>query len=100
MAKDCPDRQRGTNWRNDAPGGMPGRPAGRIGGGDAVDREYEVNDFINLGFYTQLTFFSNSCKSFLAAALLVMVMLPSALKQDQVGTKMVGMTATEKEVGT
>ena len=44
MARDCPDRQRGANWRNDAPGGaMPGaRPAGRIGGGDAVDREYEV----------------------------------------------------------
>ncbi|KAL8867937.1 MAG: hypothetical protein Q9174_005332, partial [Haloplaca sp. 1 TL-2023] len=41
MAKDCPDRQRGTNWRNDAPGGPPNRPAGRIGGGDAVDREYE-----------------------------------------------------------
>ena len=44
MARDCPDRQRGANWRNDAPGGaVPGaRPAGRIGGGDAVDREYEV----------------------------------------------------------
>jgi len=42
MARDCPDRQRGANWRNDAPGGPPGRaPAGRIGGGDAVDREYE-----------------------------------------------------------
>lgn len=43
MARDCPDRQRGANWRNDAPSGMPGRPAGRIGGGDAVDREYEVS---------------------------------------------------------
>ncbi|MCJ1263172.1 hypothetical protein MMC22_003042 [Lobaria immixta] len=42
MARDCPDRQRGANWRNDAPGQVPGRgPAGRIGGGDAVDREYE-----------------------------------------------------------
>ncbi|KAL9120791.1 MAG: hypothetical protein Q9187_002656 [Circinaria calcarea] len=42
MARDCPDRQRGANWRNDAPGAIPGRaPAGRIGGGDAVDREYE-----------------------------------------------------------
>ncbi|KAG7007512.1 hypothetical protein G7Y79_00009g026210 [Physcia stellaris] len=39
MARDCPDRQRGANWRNDAPGGAPDRPA--IGGGDAVDREYE-----------------------------------------------------------
>lgn len=44
MARDCPDRQRGANWRNDAPGPTPGRgPAGRITGGDAVDREYEVS---------------------------------------------------------
>ena len=43
MARDCPDRQRGANWRNDAPDGAPGRgPVGRIGAGDAVDREYEV----------------------------------------------------------
>ncbi|KAL6713329.1 hypothetical protein ACLMJK_008794 [Lecanora helva] len=43
MARDCPDRQRGADWRNGpTPGGMPGGPtAGRIGGGDAVDREYE-----------------------------------------------------------
>lgn len=42
MARDCPDRQRGADWRNGAP--EPGRPAaGRIGGGDAVDREYEVS---------------------------------------------------------
>ncbi|KAJ9142611.1 Branchpoint-bridging protein [Pleurostoma richardsiae] len=40
MARDCPDRQRGASWRNDGPGmGRP--PAGRIGGGDAVDTEYE-----------------------------------------------------------
>lgn len=39
MAKDCPDRQRGTSYR-DGPGGPPGH-AGRIGTGDAVDREYE-----------------------------------------------------------
>ena len=46
MARDCPDRQRGADWRNGPPGGAaPGRPtAGRIGGGDAVDREYEVSD--------------------------------------------------------
>ncbi|UZP34797.1 hypothetical protein NXS19_002613 [Fusarium pseudograminearum] len=38
MARDCPDRQRGASWRNtDA----AARPAGRIGSGDAVDREYE-----------------------------------------------------------
>jgi len=42
MARDCPDRQRGANWRNDAPGGPPAT-AGRIGSGDAVDREYEVS---------------------------------------------------------
>ena len=42
MARDCPDRQRGSDWQNGpSQGGMPGRPAGRIGGGDAVDREYE-----------------------------------------------------------
>lgn len=57
MARDCPDRQRGANWRNDAPGGaMPGaRPAGRIGGGDDVDREYEVcplNVPLHLNFLT------------------------------------------------
>ena len=39
MARDCPDRQRGASWRNDGP--MPSRPA--IGGGDAVDREYEAS---------------------------------------------------------
>lgn len=43
MARDCPDRQRGADWHNGPPqGGSAGnRPAGRIGGGDAVDREYE-----------------------------------------------------------
>ena len=44
MARDCPDRQRGADWRNGPPTGGPDRaPAGRIGGGDAVDREYEVS---------------------------------------------------------
>ncbi|KAK0383915.1 hypothetical protein NLU13_8006 [Sarocladium strictum] len=38
MARDCPDRQRGASWRNND---MGGRPAGRVGGGDAVDREME-----------------------------------------------------------
>lgn len=58
MAKDCPDRleceplsegiwlihdrQRGADWRNAPPTG-PGQTAGRIGAGDAVDREYEVS---------------------------------------------------------
>ena len=47
MARDCPDRQRGADWRNGPPSGaVPGQPAARrIGGGDAVDREYEVSSF-------------------------------------------------------
>lgn len=67
MARDCPDRygyrlcsrnramltsgrQRGANWRNDGPGAPagPGATAGRIGSGDAVDREYEVCSTIYL----------------------------------------------------
>ncbi|KAF9870774.1 zinc knuckle [Colletotrichum karsti] len=40
MARDCPDRQKGASWRNDGQAGARG-PAGRIGSGDAVDREYE-----------------------------------------------------------
>lgn len=39
MARDCPDRQRGADWRNGPQQGGP--TAGRIGEGDAVDREYE-----------------------------------------------------------
>lgn len=52
MARDCPDRQRGANWRNDGP--VPGRPA--IGGGDAVDREYEAslpNASVGIKTYTR-----------------------------------------------
>ena len=41
MARDCPDRARGADWRNNAPGGPPAPTAGRIGG-DVHDREYEV----------------------------------------------------------
>lgn len=41
MARDCPDRQKGASWRNDGPP-RAAAAAGRIGGGDAVDREYEV----------------------------------------------------------
>jgi len=40
MARDCPDRQRGSDARNNVPGGF-GAPQRRIGGGDAVDREME-----------------------------------------------------------
>ncbi|KAJ2892168.1 hypothetical protein MKZ38_010176 [Zalerion maritima] len=36
MARDCPERERGSSWRNSGP-----RPAGRVGPGDAVDREME-----------------------------------------------------------
>ena len=44
MARDCPDRQRGADWRNGSQGAVPGQPAaGRIGGGDANDQEYEVS---------------------------------------------------------
>ena len=42
IGRDCPDRQRGQNWRNDDRGGIASRPTtGRISQGDAVDREYE-----------------------------------------------------------
>lgn len=42
IGRDCPDRQRGQNWRNDDRSGIASRPTtGRIGQGDAVDREYE-----------------------------------------------------------
>jgi len=56
MARDCPDRQRGASWRNDGPGGMGGgRPAGRIGGGDVVDREYEVSVTLSSKFLSVLS---------------------------------------------
>jgi splicing factor 1 len=41
MARDCTERARGTDSRNEIPAGF-GAPQRRIGGGDAVDREYEV----------------------------------------------------------
>ena len=53
MARDCPDRQRGADWRNGPAGGggTPGGPsAGRIGAGDAVDREYEVSSITLIKF--------------------------------------------------
>lgn len=60
MARDCPDRQRGASWRNND---MGGRTAGRIGGGDAVDREMEVRILISPNMAQILTRYSNSCKS-------------------------------------
>ena len=44
MARDCPDRQRGSEARNQLPG--QGGPPRRIGAGDAVDREMEVGNTI------------------------------------------------------
>jgi len=40
MARDCPDRQRGSDTRNNPPGGFNG-PQRRLGPGDAVDQEME-----------------------------------------------------------
>jgi splicing factor 1 len=59
MARDCPDRQRGADWRNGPPppGGMPGGPgpiAGRIGGGDVVDQEMEVR--FSSSFYSSVIY--------------------------------------------
>lgn len=98
MARDCPDRQRGANWRNDAPGGAPGRPAGRIGGGDAVDREYEVRQVSQFARFDAYKSCSNLCKSFLVAvaALLAMEKRHNALKQVRVVMRMVGPTDMEK----
>jgi hypothetical protein len=95
MARDCPDRyayfaflrarrmltysrQRGANWRNDGPGGPPGPAAGRIGAGDAVDREYEV--YLDFPLHNQRILIpsSNLCKNSLAV-LQPMEMPPDAL---------------------
>ena len=43
MARDCPDRQRGTDWRNNGAGASGRGPQHAIEGGDAVDREMEVS---------------------------------------------------------
>lgn len=85
MARDCPDRQRGTDWRNNGYGGRG--PHRAIGGGDAVDREMEVcfvlffspflNDLANI-------IFSNSCKNFPEAHRRVMEKLPGVLKEGRV----------------
>jgi len=76
MARDCPDRQRGANWRNDDRGPAPaGRGAGfgrnpGLGQGDAVDREYEVSKFtLNNASITDtdILHYSNLCKNYLVA---------------------------------
>ena len=50
MARDCPDRQRGSDMRNNIPGGFSG-PQRRLGAGDAVDREMEVSP-VSCSHYT------------------------------------------------
>lgn len=61
MARDCPDRQRGSEARNQLPG--VGGPARRIGAGDAVDREMEVRT--HSSFYeAELTLHRTSCRNF------------------------------------
>jgi hypothetical protein len=66
MARDCPDRQRGSDWRNNQ-GGFDSRRA--IGGGDAVDREMEVSfSSLPLVRFTLISF-SNSCKNCLVVVL-------------------------------
>ena len=44
MARDCPDRQKGSDWRN--AGGADRRGDRAVGAGDAVDREMEVSSFL------------------------------------------------------
>lgn len=46
MARDCPDRQRGSDWRNNG-GDAGGRGPRAIGTGDAVDREMEVSSVVH-----------------------------------------------------
>lgn len=54
MARDCPDRQRGSDWRNN--GGAGGRAPRAIGTGDAVDREMEVSFLSSIhSFWSILT---------------------------------------------
>lgn len=43
MARDCPDRQRGSDWRNGGGYGGGQRNPRALGTGDAVDREMEVS---------------------------------------------------------
>jgi hypothetical protein len=82
MARDCPDRQRGSDTRNNIPGGFGG-PQRRIGGGDAVDREMEV---CSLSVPVELKHFSDtlyraSCRSFLAMLLAMALQVASKLRQ-------------------
>jgi hypothetical protein len=46
MARDCPDRQRGSDWRNNG-GYGGGRGPRAVGTGDAVDREMEVSFLVS-----------------------------------------------------
>jgi splicing factor 1 len=50
MARDCSDRLKGQDWRNNDRGRSGstgfGKPGAGLGQGDAVDREYEVSDHL------------------------------------------------------
>ena len=96
MARDCADRARGASYRNDGPNGnLPGQgPAGRIGGGDAVDREYEVCYFNPFLRSIILMLSSRSCRSCQAAEVVVIWELLSVLKQDPAATRTTAATAT------
>ena len=103
MARDCSDRQRGANWRNDDRRGS--RPSG-TGTGDAVDREYEVCILFHSGSIVLTNFpHSNLCKNSLVGHRLLseVVQLPAQLKvgpeattmiTDPVGTVVVAMKMT------
>ncbi len=62
-------RQRGADWRN-GPGAPAGPSVGRIGSGDAVDREYEVCTTWTIIMIKILIIYSNLCKNFQVAHLL------------------------------
>ena len=99
MARDCPDRQRGADWRNGPQGAMPSRPAaGRIGGGDAVDLQYEVCCFPipPKNTVSNQCLSSNSCKNFLVMP--PTALHPNASKLALVDTKRDKAMAMEEKV--
>lgn len=103
MARDCSDRQRGANWRNDDKRGS--KPAGS-GTGDAVDREYEVCILVPPYMVCHINvFLSNLCKNFRVALqlrlkmvrlLVLLKAVPAAVKTqiDLVATAVVATTTT------
>ena len=84
MARDCPDRQKGASWRNND----GARPAGRIGSGDAVDREMEVSRHHSLFYpHHMLTYSSNSCKNLAEALVAPLPVLKPALVPTTITTE-------------